>query len=285
MTSFPVSILSESSVSDQWMFSETPPGPASYFVEDFGTYQLEGRVLFSQDQCWPSVLTIHGARSDYTKLNVLMYGLQKQGISTLGFNLSGHSAASNVALSQTSLRNNLKESDRFFGRLKDGSCTVMGHSLGGALALKLAAAHPERIDKLVLFCPAVYGDLAYGPLFGGAFKRAISVPNGFLRTDAFEFLRQFKGKLMLVIGQYDGLRSTDYGGVDGTSAGVVLIDGVKQYSAIPREVIDCIKAAIPAPHLEVLTLPDCDHGISSWLRANPIAADRLTQKVAAFIRS
>jgi pimeloyl-ACP methyl ester carboxylesterase len=33
---------------------------------------------------------------------------------------------------------------------------VLGHSLGASAALVLAARHPERVDRLVLVCPAVY---------------------------------------------------------------------------------------------------------------------------------
>lgn len=37
----------------------------------------------------------------------------------------------------------------------DGPVLVVGHSFGGAIALQLAAAHPELVDSLVLLDPAV----------------------------------------------------------------------------------------------------------------------------------
>lgn len=57
---------------------------------------------------------------------------------------------------------------------------VVGHSHGGAIAMMLAARHPERVRKLILFAPAnPYCELGrpqirfYGTLFGGLFARHI----------------------------------------------------------------------------------------------------------------
>ncbi|HZS81046.1 MAG TPA: hypothetical protein VFA14_06440 [Herbaspirillum sp.] len=69
----------------RWQFDETPPLPAHYFSEEFDDYQLEGRVLpaAQQEAELPQLLAIHGARSDYTKLNAILYPLQTLGIASL----------------------------------------------------------------------------------------------------------------------------------------------------------------------------------------------------------
>ena len=41
----------------------------------------------------------------------------------------------------------------FLERLDIGSCVLIGNSLGGAIALKLAIEHPERIQKLIVMGP------------------------------------------------------------------------------------------------------------------------------------
>ncbi len=38
--------------------------------------------------------------------------------------------------------------------------TLLGHSMGALLALRLAAMHPDRISKLVLMCMPIYADVA-----------------------------------------------------------------------------------------------------------------------------
>jgi 2-succinyl-6-hydroxy-2,4-cyclohexadiene-1-carboxylate synthase len=43
-----------------------------------------------------------------------------------------------------------REVERLVARLPDGPVDVVGYSLGGRVALQLALAHPERVDRLVL---------------------------------------------------------------------------------------------------------------------------------------
>ncbi len=72
---------------------------------------------------------------------------------------------------------------------------VMGNSLGGAVAMTLAASHPDRVASLVLvnsagfgreanvsFLPMVYGALAKLPVVGGRFK-------GLARSTGIQSLR------------------------------------------------------------------------------------------------
>ena len=278
---YPVSITSKSATEGDWIYQDEAPGSVGYFTEQCGQHALEGRILFNQKMEWPAVLAIHGARSDFTKMNALLFPLQKQGASTMSFHMSGHSLASKVAINATSLKNNLAEATHFFEKLDGRPCTVIGHSLGGALACKLVAAYPDRIANLVLFCPAIYGESAYRYPFGASFKDAISIPYGFLDSDSFQALYEFKGTVILVIGQYDGLCSFAHGKNKGISAGLVHVDGVERYSAIPKQVIDKIKASVPEQQLQQITLPGCDHAISTWLRNNPAQAKKIAASIAA----
>ncbi|WP_178117825.1 alpha/beta hydrolase [Pseudomonas sp. R5(2019)] len=266
-----------------WQFNEPCQGTEGFITQHFGEYTLEGRVLGIEHQQLPSVFVIAGARSDYTKLNPLLYRLQARGIASLTGNLSGHSDCAMLKPSPTTLNANLREAERFHNLHKDTLNIIIGHSLGGALALKLAARYSTSTQKLILICPAIYADSAYPVEFGPGFKHLISQPYSFLFSDTFEFLRTFEGRVLLIMGQYDGLEGAAHGQKPGTSAGLISLDGAVRYSPIPKEVIDKIKQS--ARHLISITLPGCDHYIAAHLRANPVIAEHLADEVFAFINN
>ncbi|PWB34317.1 alpha/beta hydrolase [Pseudomonas sp. SDI] len=267
---------------DTWQYDEPAPGMERFVSEDFGSYQQQARLLLPDTERAPPLFVVGGARSDFTRLSPLLYRLQQRGIGSLTGNLSGHSRASEPGAPAPSLNTNLAEAKRFHRHIAAQCKTLVGHSLGAAIALKLAAQTPA-IDKLVLICPAVYPDDAHDAPFGPAFTAAISKPYGFLDCDSFEFLRQFSGRVLLVMGEYDGLNSRTHGQGEGRSAGTLWLAGAQRYSPIPEEVTRSLLAAVPPPHLECLLLADCDHGIAAHLRNTPAVADQVAQTVAEFI--
>ena len=266
----------------QWQFDEPAPGTERFIEECFDGYRQQARLLLPLNEQAPTALVIGGARSDFTRLNPLLYRLQQQGIGSLTGNLSGHSLASEPGAREASLASNLDEALRFHQRLDTRSDTLIGHSLGAAIALKLAAQRPS-VRKLVLICPAVYPDAAHIAPFGPAFTAAIRKPFAFLECDSYEFLRQFQGRVLLVIGEYDGLNSKVHGQGAGTSAGTRRLAGVERYSPIPEEVTHTLLRSVPAPHVECLMLTDCDHGIAAHLRERPEVADQVAAAVAGFM--
>lgn len=263
-------------------FNDTPPGEAVYFEQLFDSYALEGRILYNNAHDEPWILSIHGARGDYTKADAVSFGLQQRGNSLLGMALSGHSIAGVLPPEQTTLGNNVREAAAFFEHLRaDRPKTVIGYSLGGTPALKLLEQYADQIDKLVLFYPAIYSQTAYGKHFGSEFREVISQPFSYRNNDVIDLLRRFKGRLLLVKGQYDGLDPQQYGKPAGTSAGEIKVAGKTYYSPIPKEVIDMVYSAVPKDRRELVEIPDCDHSIILWLREHPAEAevflDRLTQ--------
>ncbi|TLP53263.1 MULTISPECIES: alpha/beta hydrolase [Pseudomonas] len=265
-----------------WQFDEPAPGVERFLDEHFEGYWQQARLLLPSNERAAPLFVIGGARSDFTRLNPLLYRLQQQGIGSLTGNLSGHSRAAQPGARDASLRNNLAEALRFHRYLEACSDTVIGHSLGGAIALKLAAQRPS-VRKLVLICPAVYPDNAHDAPFGPAFTKAIGRPFGFLDCDSYTFLRQFRGRVLLVIGEYDGLNSQVHGKGPGTSAGVRRLGGVERYSPIPEEVTHALLRSVPAADVECLLLTDCDHGIAAHLRERPEVADQVAEAVSAFV--
>ncbi|MDR6711834.1 pimeloyl-ACP methyl ester carboxylesterase [Pseudomonas hunanensis] len=266
----------------RWQYDEPAPGDERFFTEAFDGYQQQARLLLADSPRAPAAFVVGGARSDFTRLNPLLYRLQEQGIGSLTGNLSGHSLASEPGAVAPTLATNLEEALRFHRHIAEHCQTLVGHSLGAAVALKMAAQLPA-VRKLVLICPAVYPDAAHHAPFGPAFSAAIRQPYAFLECDSYAFLRGFRGKVLLVIGEYDGLNSQRFGQGPGTSAGTRTLAGVSRYSPIPEEVTHALLRSVPAPDVQCLLLTDCDHGIAAHLREAPQVADQVAEVVAGFI--
>jgi len=266
----------------KWQFDEPAPGKELFIDEQFGSYQQQARLLVPDTERAAPAFVLGGARSDFTRLNPLLYRLQAAGIGSLTGNLSGHSLASEPGAVAPSLATNLEEAQRFHTHIAPRCRTLIGHSLGAAITLKLAARLPQ-VDSIVLICPAVYPDEAHRAPFGPAFTTAISKPYGFLDSDSYAFLKQFQGRVLMVIGEYDGLNSQRFGKGPGTSAGSLWLAGAERYSPIPEEVTQALMQSVPAARLQCLFLTDCDHGIASHLRSTPAIADQVASAVAGFI--
>lgn len=268
------------------IFNEQPPGDVAYIEMPFDGYELEGRILYNTAHQDPWVLSIHGARADFTKSNAVSFGLQERGYSLLGLNMSGHSQAGVLDPGQTTLANNIAEAEAFFAELDPSRPKVVfGFSLGGTPALELLKKHGNDIDKLVLFYPGVYTKDSYDKHFGDEFRAVISQPFSYRNNDTIEQLRSFKGDLLLVVGEYDGLDPESYGKPAGTSVGEVDVDGKKYYSPIPKEVIDMVYGAIPEERRQRITIPDCDHSVILWMREHPTEADRLLDQIDTFLKT
>ena len=268
------------------IFNEQPPGKVEYVEMPFDGYELEGRILYNESRHDPWVLSIHGARADYTKSNAVSFGLQERGYSLLGLNMSGHGQAGALEPAQTTLANNITEAEAFFGELDSNRPKIVfGFSLGGTPALKLLDQHSDDIDKLVLFYPGIYAKDSYDRHFGDEFRSVISQPFSYRNNDVIEPLRSFKGDLLLVVGEYDGLDPEAYDKPAGTSAGEIDVDGKKYYSPIPKEVIDMVYDAIPEERRQRITIPDCDHSVILWMRDHPEQASTLLDQIDTFLKT
>lgn len=270
----------------QRYFQDAPPGRAAYFEHTLGEYALDGRILYNQANDDPWVLSIHGARADFTKSDAVTFGLQERGYSILGMNLSGHSQAGVLEPEQTTLGNNIAEAEAFFGYLADGrKKTIIAYSLGGTPALKLLESHADEIDKLVLFYPGIYDKTAYDKPFGQSFREVIRQPFSYRNNDTIQLLQAFKGRLLLVKGQYDGLDPEQYGKQAGGSAGEVIVDGTTYYSPIPAEVIDMVYDAVPVDKRQLIEIPQCGHSVVLWMREHTDEAKELLDSVDTFLKT
>lgn len=138
---------------------------------------VEGQRLHYDDRgSGPTLVLIHGlagnsrnflfALSDQLTDHYRVIAVDRPG--------SGHSAPLSGPFSLHSQANVLAA---FIERVVGGSATVLGHSLGGAVALRMAIDNAEIVDRLALICPAV-APIEKVPL---AFRR-LAIPTRTLRA-------------------------------------------------------------------------------------------------------
>lgn len=267
-------------------FNNKPPGKTIYFEHQFKKYALEGRILYGTKAELPFIYSIHGARADFTKADIISFELQQYGYSILSINMSGHSKASPLKPEQTTLGDNIYEVETFYQYLNDKrKKIVIAYSLGGTPALKLLEKHSSEINKLILFYPGIYTVDSYNKHFGDEFRSIVTKPFSYRNNDTIALLKSFKGKLLLIKGQYDGLDPRHYGKPIGGSVGKVLINNTEYYSPIPKDVMTMVFQAIPNARRQLIEIPLCGHSVILWMRDHPTEAKLFLKQIDTFLKS
>lgn len=220
-----------------------------FFLQDFGTYELEAKFSYCNGFPQKVALLIHGGNSDLSSLSPLENLLRKKNIGTLSFNLSGLNSTSKT---KSSLSQNINESIAFYSLFKKVDI-VIGYSLGGYIAINLAKKF--QIDQLILLCPAIYSDQAVNKIYGNEFKNEISKPYSFYSSSIWHFLMEYKREVLIVYGELDGVKTDD-----GKSKGFYEINGMTQYSPIPYEIVQTFKKiSIRKANFNLIIEKDKDH--------------------------
>jgi pimeloyl-ACP methyl ester carboxylesterase len=115
---------------------------------------VDGRKVYAAtggrafDPAKPAVLLLHGAGMDHTVWQLPARWLAWHGHSVLAVDLPGHGRSEGPALAS------VPELAQWLGRLMDAAgierAAIVGHSMGGAMALETAAALPERVTRIAL---------------------------------------------------------------------------------------------------------------------------------------
>jgi pimeloyl-ACP methyl ester carboxylesterase len=102
---------------------------------------------------WPTTVVLHGLGSAATPFGRLLLGLRPHVRRVLAPDLPGHgfSEAPRTPLSAEVLFSTVAE---LLELLAGESLVLVGNSLGGALCLRYALEHPQRLRALVLISPA-----------------------------------------------------------------------------------------------------------------------------------
>jgi pimeloyl-ACP methyl ester carboxylesterase len=136
-------------------------------VDGRKVYAATGGRVF--DPAKPAVLFVHGAGMDHTVWQLPARWFAWHGHSVLAVDLPGHGR------SEAPVLGSVPELALWLGRVLDaagvGRAAIVGHSLGGAIALEAAAALPERVARIALL-----GTAAAIPVSAGLLTAAREAP-------------------------------------------------------------------------------------------------------------
>ncbi|MBY0401630.1 alpha/beta hydrolase [Myxococcota bacterium] len=129
------------------------------------------------------IVLVHGATVPCWEFDELVPLLLGAGFQTLRFDLYGHGASDRLAGPYTFDRFARQVAEIVEAMAFSQPAIHLGHSFGAALVAAVAAARPERVQRLVLVAPMVdfvgtvsWSKLLHPPLMGEAFMRFVGVP-------------------------------------------------------------------------------------------------------------
>lgn len=116
--------------------------------------KVDGRQVYaatggrSFDAAKPAVIFVHGAGMDHTNWQLQSRWFAWHGYSVLALDLPGHGRSEGPVLGSVA------DLTAWLGRVMDAAgverAGIIGHSMGGAVALEAAAALPERVTRIAL---------------------------------------------------------------------------------------------------------------------------------------
>lgn len=232
-------------------------GGTSLYVETGGR-EIESAL--------PLVVMIHGAGQNAVIWRDLADHLASHGMSLLAVDLPGHGRSTSDAHDTVG-----EYAEIVAALIRDTdhrSATVIGHSLGGLVALHLAAEHPDVVDRLVLMgtglrvpvnenlLEGVRAEDAdwYGKMAGWSHSRT---------ADAARALTETLHQSLRVGVMHAALTACDTyaGGADHAAAvdiPTAILIGEHDVMIVPEEVTALAEAI---PHAEVVTIPDAGHNL------------------------
>jgi len=134
------------------------------------------------------ILMIHGLGENLLTWQKIVNRLPQENYRFLLVDLPGHGQSTAERMGKYSHRHLAQQLIEFLDILSVKKVIVIGHSLGGTLAIRMALLHPERVQALFLISPAVFsirGVPLSGFIFANPLLRTgiISFANRTLRSD------------------------------------------------------------------------------------------------------
>jgi pimeloyl-ACP methyl ester carboxylesterase len=204
-------------------------------------------------------LLLHGAGTSHRgRWLAVRQALAARGIGSIAIDFSGHGESS--ARTPNSLAKRHAEALAALDHLDaDAPRSVIGISMSGEIAVRLAADARNRIDHLVILVGAAYDADAFATPFGPAFSAQIRREQSWRRSQAFAEIAGFRGDITLVRAGRD--------------------------SVIPPAIADLLLArATSARQARIVDLPGAGHMLSQQVAQEPMLMERLCAVLAAALR-
>jgi pimeloyl-ACP methyl ester carboxylesterase len=137
--------------------SDLPDLPAGQMVA------IDGESIFvRQTGTGPDIVLLHGLGDSSLGWQYLESPLVEAGYRVTVWDALGAGRSDKPADGDYSIAAHLRRLERALDLLAVEKATIVGHSLGGSLALVFAHAHPDRTTALCLIDPAAYREGAMG---------------------------------------------------------------------------------------------------------------------------
>jgi pimeloyl-ACP methyl ester carboxylesterase len=210
------------------------------FQVNAGTCTLIGDLIPNSSP--PQVLILHGAgNANRGHCRLFREQLLIHGISSAAFDFVGHGDTGGD-LRSSSLLSRTRQACGVVDSLNiQQPFSVIGASMGAYTAVKLLEYY--QIKSLVLLVPAMYTSTAYTVPFNAGFTDIIRQPESWNRSDAWDILSGYRGRLLIIAAEND--------------------------QVIPKGVINKIyDSAVNAKERKLFVAPRASHFVFTDLRTN-----------------
>lgn len=137
---------------DEWYPAGDPVARARFVTLASGH---RVRVVEAGDPSAPPVLLLHGWACSAYSFRFTLPALAAAGLHATAVDLLGHGQSDKpLAAEHYSADALTRQVAHLLDALDLGPVSIVGHSLGGGVALRLAASHPERVDRVAVVSPA-----------------------------------------------------------------------------------------------------------------------------------
>lgn len=167
---------------------------------DYKGYKIIADILPANST--PQVICMHGAGSSAKIVfDPIRELLAKNNIFSCAIDFLGYGdTGGNVY--DSSLKSRTEQAELIIEKAKvTQPLIIIGGSMGCYNAIKLTEIYPVKL--LVLSAPAVYAKDVYEVNFGENFKTFIREPESWDSTDAWEILKRYTGKILILTGGKD----------------------------------------------------------------------------------
>lgn len=174
-------------------------------MEQYIEYTYQNQIIRGMKHVEPEntqeTIFVHGftgTRGDHHRFMLLLARtLQKMGQNVLRFDFIG-SGESDGDFSQMTFQSEFEQLEMILNTY-EGKVNLVGFSMGGLLAAKLAGAYPDKIHKLTLLSPA----FNLPQVIEECIQNGLSLPNGNYDVYGFEMSHDFVKELKQLLPYHD----------------------------------------------------------------------------------